>query len=98
MAQQEVHEQLLALTVEGHAFIERVLQRLCQLGLLHVEQSDLLCWRRISGSITRYWIDYCQTRSGQRQITEQDVQQGIQQVRALVAPYLTPLEKVSNVE
>jgi AcrR family transcriptional regulator len=90
VAQREVHEQLVALTVRGHAFIEQVLERLCQLELLHIQKSEIAMLATNIWVISRYWIDYCQTRSDQQQITEQDVQEGIQQVRALVFPYLTP--------
>ncbi len=90
ITQQEVREQLIALTVQGHAFIERVLVQLCQFGLLAMEASQLPRLATNIWIISRYWMDYCQARSEQQQITEQDIQEGIQQMRALIAPYLTP--------
>lgn len=90
VAQREVHEQMVALTVQGHAFIEQVLERLCQFELLYIQKSEMFELATNIWVISRYWIDYCQTRSEQRQITEQDIQEGIQQVHALLFPYLTP--------
>lgn len=90
VAQREVHEQLVALTAQGHAFIARVLTRLCQLELLSMPERQLPLLATNIWIVQRYWIDYCQSRNEQGQITEQDVQEGIQQIRALLLPYLTP--------
>ena len=90
VAQREVHEQLVTLAMQGRAFIERVLERLRQLELLDIQKNEIPRLVTNIWIIDRYWLDYCQTRSEQRQITEQDVQEGIQQVRALLYPYLTP--------
>jgi Bacterial transcriptional repressor len=90
VAQREVREQLVALTIQGHAFIERVLERLCQLDLLQIQKSEIAMLATNIWIISRYWIDYCQLRSEQQQITEQNIQEGIQQLRALVFPYFTP--------
>lgn len=90
VSQREVHEQLVALTIEGHAFIERVLERLCRLELLDIQKSQSATLATNIWIICRYWLDYCQTRNEQRQIVERDFQDGMQQVRALLYPYLTP--------
>ena len=93
-AQREVHEQLGELVSRGHAFIKRVLEHLCQLELLHMSESEIPVLATNMWIICRYWVDYCQTRSEQRQITEQDIQEGIVQIRALVLPYCTPLGRL----
>ena len=90
VAQREVHEQLVALTTQGHAFIERVLARLCQLELLRVPERELPMLATNIWIVQRYWLDYCQSRNEQGQITERDIQKGLQQVRALILPYLAP--------
>lgn len=70
VAEREVHAQLVALALRGHAFIEQVLERLCQLELLHVSQGEAGILATNIWIVSRYWIDYCQARSGPRQIQQ----------------------------
>ena len=86
----EVRRQLVELTLQGHNFVVRVLQRLCEIGLLQVEKSEMGVLATNVWIINRYWIDYCQTRSEKQQVTEQDFQEGMQQIRMLLLPYFTP--------
>ncbi len=85
----ELHEQLVEITMQGHAYIKRVLARLCLIGLLQIKNSEMDPLATNIWIINRYWIDYCQTRSKQRQVTEQDFQEGMQQIRTLLLPYFT---------
>ncbi|GCE07273.1 TetR/AcrR family transcriptional regulator [Dictyobacter aurantiacus] len=88
--QHEVYAQLITLTNEGHNFIERVLERMRQAGLLQIEPQQIPLLATNIWIINRYWIDYCQSRHIHHQITEQEIQAGIEQVRALIHPYLMP--------
>ncbi|GAC1474438.1 MAG: TetR/AcrR family transcriptional regulator [Ktedonobacteraceae bacterium] len=85
-----VHAQVVALTMRGHDFAVKVLERLLDLRALNIERKEIPTLATNIWIVIRYWIDYCQSRNEQRQITEQDIQEGIEQVRALVRPYLTP--------
>ncbi|GCE28380.1 TetR family transcriptional regulator [Dictyobacter alpinus] len=91
VAQQDVYAQLIALTNQVHIFIENALKLLCQSGILAIPEWQIPIVATNLWIINRYWIDYCQTRNGQEQITEQSVQEGIEQLRSIVFPYLTPL-------
>lgn len=86
----EVRGQIVELTLQGHNFVVRVLQRLCEIGLLQVEKSEMEALATNIWIINRYWIDYCQTSSEKQQVTEQDFQKGMQQIRMLLLPYFTP--------
>lgn len=86
----EVRGQLIELTLQGHNFVVRVLQRLFEIGLLQVEKSQMGVLATNIWIINRYWIDYCQTRSERQQVTEQDFQEGMQQIRMQLLPYFTP--------
>lgn len=88
----EVRRQLVELTLQGQNFVVRVLQRLCEIELLQVEKSEMRALATNIWIINRYWIDYCQTRSEKQQITEQDFQEGMQQIRMLLRPYFTSTE------
>lgn len=89
-AQHEVYEQLVTLTSQGHNFIERVLERMRQLELLQIQPQQIPILATNIWIINRYWIDYCQSRHIHHQITEQEIQAGVEQVRSLIRPYFTP--------
>lgn len=87
--QREMHEQINALTIQGCSFIESLLTQMSQHGLLQIQQHQISSLAINIWIVCRYWIDYCQTRDDLQKGMEQNIQEGIQQVRALVIPYLT---------
>ncbi|GLV55529.1 TetR family transcriptional regulator [Dictyobacter sp. S3.2.2.5] len=89
--QPEIYEQIVALTNQGCVFVEHVLEQMRQRNLIELKPQEAPILATNIWIVCRYWIDYCQARSDRQQITEQRVQEGIQQVRALILPYMTPL-------
>lgn len=85
----EVHHRLVELVGEGHAFIERILARLEELGVIRLTPDERSSLATNIWIVDRYWIDYCQLRGPGGAITEEAVRAGARQILALVTPYLT---------
>lgn len=90
VSQQEIHENLSLITVQGNRFIEEILKQMVQRGYLNIEPPDLARLATNMWIIIRYWLDYCQTCRPRQQLLESDIREGIEQVRALFLPYRTP--------